>query len=858
MVNGVYDQPGHKHDTNQAPSDDDLRNITGIGSDQEGAMDREATNAAAREILGRENAAAKGNVGRQTQGLTNPNSNIKRGGFGVPNQPETSKGPGIIRGGFGQTAASLQESEDSVGKGYTGDEEDDEGGGKKKRFSWQNFRKKKLLAGGILGATGLIGGAGLFSLTVGPLQFVHLSEMLLHHDFSSLDNKNDDMTVRLLRYAFFAKQGHVERTRLNALKNKFADKYEARLESVGLKSAYTQVFGFLDGYVIDRRAPEFRDMTDQELVKHVKETYGYDLIPGKSLPGTPALHKDGIWVIDTRSSSGVGRFSNIKILNAKLQESGLNKVVSALGTNLLRKRAGITLHPIKQLDSQISQKLEDAFQKWRKTRNDRIKNGALEPPTTVADEGNDKTPQEQKDAAANTKGATDATVTDASNTSTAVNSGSSSALSDFQNRINSKWSLGGQAALSIPCLLRGIDDASAEIKKAQVILPLIRMGTEAIAVGQQAMSGQDIDLTQLGWYDQSLNDNTTPGNHTSWTDSNVIQTISGSPNAGVQPSDTLKTISGGTPFSFLNKPPLSGPLDTICSPAVQGALLIITFAGGPISAIFGTLAGAFIGPPLLHLAANWLSGNAVNIAEAGAAYGSNVAFGSRLAADQQGLASGETIISKSTEKVNNQNAQVTSMNEFNSKSLASRLFDPTDYRTPVGQFIDKQNTSTSANIASLMGSFLNIGNTFSSSLLSAFSGHSSAASDVGFVDYPWQGVGPDPSVDQKAAYQNPYDTPSSTAQSILEGPNSQAFIDKAMRCNGDVVDKDTDGNWNVTTGSQDQMPLMSAYTKSECARSSDPDWEVFTQWMNATIANNGLACVVAGDAQSCTYAGAPV
>jgi hypothetical protein len=57
----VYDDQDERTNT-RLPSDDDLRNITGINEEQEGAHEREATSGAASDILAREQAVAKGSA----------------------------------------------------------------------------------------------------------------------------------------------------------------------------------------------------------------------------------------------------------------------------------------------------------------------------------------------------------------------------------------------------------------------------------------------------------------------------------------------------------------------------------------------------------------------------------------------------------------------------------------------------------------------------------------------------------------------------------------------------------------------------------------------------------------------------
>lgn len=921
MPNRVYDDQRNKGYT---PSDDDLRQITGIGPDEEGAMDREAYNEKAQDILARENAAARGQVSTQTHGVANPNPNIKRGGFGVP-KSETPASSGIMRGGFGSTAKKirtpeeLHDAEDTVGKGYTGGKADAETSRKQnvlKHFKarWAAGGKKKGLIFGALGGGGLVGGLGLFSITLGPLQFMHISQMLMDHDFSALDDANDDKASRLLRYAFYAKRGQVERTRLGALGNKYADRFEARLQSVGLKTAYTQVFGFKDGYVVDRREPEYRGMDDKQLQKYFKETYGVDLKPGSAFGTSPDLNRSGVFVVDMRPGE-ISYSANKKFVKVQMQKAGLNKVTSALGTNLLRKRAGITLHPIKKLDAKVLRKLETAFQNWRKERNQRIREGSYRAPG-VAEGAREEDSDERRNAAADQAEEGRRTVSEGSAANADITSGDRGALSKFSDTINSKWAAGGIAAITIPCMLRGIAVDANNIKHDQVVLPLMRMGTEAIAVGEQAKSGMDITTEQLGFYNQLANGKVGTGKdakESTWSDSRVFQTINGAPpeaRAGEAPPETLTTINKGTPFDFLNEGAIGSTMDVVCSGVVQGGVLIISFFGGPVSAAIAVLTSP-ITAHLLGEAAKWLAGSPINIDAVGAEYGSNIAYGSRLASNDQALASGGTIVTQATEKSLDSASKYAADQEFKSKSLAYRLFNPEDYHTPVARLIDSQNVNNSmTNIASLTTNFLNVGSQFGNLTFGFLSGRTSAASGDGYYDYGFPRVAVDPSVYMKKEYNNPYEVADKAAD-ILDSSEGQDYIDKAKRCNGVTIQKDSAGLWNVVSN-QNDTPHMDVWKQPECsangsvaaeqsanknvakasstssgwassfsnmantfgnsffglfskktsaqstpqvqAAATDQKWETVTQFVNSTVNMNGMGCKF-GDDQACADVG---
>ena len=109
-------------------------------------MEREAGNGAADDLLGQEQNAARGG--------------------GKPSKRER------LADDLESKAARLQELEDSPYK-YTGKD----GEPTKRELRTRKAKKAGIIGGGIAGA-GLIGGVGLMSMSLGPLQLIHMSETL--------------------------------------------------------------------------------------------------------------------------------------------------------------------------------------------------------------------------------------------------------------------------------------------------------------------------------------------------------------------------------------------------------------------------------------------------------------------------------------------------------------------------------------------------------------------------------------------------------------------------------------------------------------------------------------------------------
>lgn len=843
----VYD----KEDTDI--SNEELRRLTGINEEQEGAMDREATSGAAQDILAREQNAARGNVRRQIGGPKG-SSRIIRGGFGVPKQPEADAGPGIMRGGFGTTLAknkgeqtpdALLDTEDALGKGYTG------GDKTKKKVRFQGLRKKAAV-GGILAGGGIFGGLGLLNFGIGPLQFIARSEVLDKYHFGAQDDNDDHTAFSLLRYAYYAKKGQVEKTRLGFIGNQLADRFEARLNAAGLKSAYTPAFGFFDGLVIDRSHPEFRDMNDTQLKNYVKSKYGFDIQAGSEFKTNPQLNKTGTMVIDMRPKSMLSYFKNKKFFRTKMQQSGLNRVVGSIGANILRKRAGAKFHPV--VVDKAKRKGEEGWMKFKERRKKNIKKG-FTAPSTVAATKEDSTQQEKDEANANKQQA-DELITEGKKVEADEAAGNSNAKEEYKSKIKARLTAGGAAAAVVPCLLRGIAVDAGKIKDEQVVQPAIRMGTESVALGPQNKSGVDIDVEQAGYFDRYSTGKDSTGNQSNFSDATSYQIITGAPPSGVPPNATLKSLGKGTPFDFFNEDPWKTPLDIWCSPEVQTTLTIVSIAAGPIAGSIGFLAGELIGTPIEDLAAEWLAGDALDDAPVGADWGNTANFGAFLAANEQALASGGTPLSKEDTEILNQHTMSSAQAEFEEKNLAYRLFNPYDYRTPVAKFIDKQNPNNPvSNIASASNSALNVISSFGSTLMGVASGktHAQSSAYYNFGDVAKVGMKPselnDPSLNG-----NPYEFADKVATEVLEGSNSQKYIDLAKKCNAVEVAKDASNKWNATSLGQDQRVYLKTQSSSECKDNNDYEWKRVRSFINKTVAGNSLACFV-GLKETCADAG---
>ncbi len=720
------------------------------------------------------------------------------------------------------------------------------------RFGWLKRHKKEAAAGGVIGGAIISGAMLTLTIGTGPLKFMHIAQLLQSADWSSNEDQDDTSVFRIYRTIRMLNKGTPENTRLNALGNKFADRYEARLNSTGISSAYTNIFGYFDGFAIDRSHPEFRGMNDNQLRDHLQNKYGIPkeaVINGSSLSSNPEAR--GKVVI---SSQKLGYFKSQRFVRGKLNQAGVGKLSSVIGTRILKIRTGATLHPIKKLDQKILRGAENAFNKaMRERRNKLIRKGTNS--ISAESKPGGQTEEEKRARGANAEAnAQEANkiIEEGKAAGQAAAEGNKSPLSAFRNSLATKITLGGAALTTIPCLLRSMDDEAGQIEREKVVAPMQREAVATIAMGAQAQSGHDVDLRQLEFFDKFTYGVDSSNKKTSFSDAQAIKAAEGQPGKGYAPSLSLKNIGNGTPFSFLNEAPFDAPLDVACSAAVAGAVLVVSFIGGPVSTVVSTAIGLALIPKIIDAGGAWLSDDPVDVINAvGADRGNIWRFGSRLAAGDQALAGGGRALNEGEEKELINISAVSQRQEFSEKSLAYRLFSPYDYRTPVSRLIDRySNYSASSNISDLFSNIGNVGSTLISNVGNLLSGRSYAAGDT-YYKFPFPKVGFSVQEMNDTRFQNPVEV-GRAAGKLFDSPNGRPFIDRMATCNAVIIGKDSEGHWNATSAT-DKTPTMKEIKAPECGDKTY-EWLLTRFFVKYTLNMNSMTCL-GGDNESCQYVG---
>ena len=702
--------------------------------------------------------------------------------------------------------------------------------------------------GGVVTITGII---SLFTFMSGPLEFVHIAQLLEGFHLSTQQNVQDDRFLREIRFARLLRSGNIEKIRMGRIGNTVTSKFEAKLNDNGLRSNYTDIFGQFDGFVIDTsEGSPYHGMGPDDIKQAVKEKFGVEPVSGNTIKGSNLTSED--LVID---ASHLSYLDTLKLNYGVLNELDASKLSAAIGARMFGLRAGISWHPLSSLKTNVKRSLEE----WWNNYKDSERTGVS--PTDIAT---------NEDTAENKDPAAPKNAQDAESSAKTVLSESESPSADPAAEASSIHAkLTGSAAFlaGLLCIMKSLASQADEIKQTQVVMPLIRMSMDIIATGNQVMNGQDVDTNELGQLSAQLNGTDSSGKKSSWINSQSIQANLGNSTTGTtQPDGTLQSIGKGSPFdSILNNGAVSAVLGPVCSTAGQ----IISFLGGGIegAVVSGILMAADTSLHITSQIANWLAGQAVNVAAVGGDYGNDIDFGAALAANSQAVTAGGSKLS-ATQAVQIQSATNLALKqEFNQNSIAYKLFNPYDANSAISKLIDNTSPSISQNMASMASGFINAARSiFSLPKLFANTAHADTAATY---NYPFNTYGFSEQDLQNPLVANPYDNAchvigcpdkgitgflvdSSTNQPSAEGQN---YIKKAQECFGVNIAPDTSGNWGVAL-SNDQGPSLytSKYSSLNCDDNSDTNWLRLRFFIMDTETMNSMGCYE-GDDEACSDIG---
>ena len=719
--------------------------------------------------------------------------------------------------GFKSNDDAVSGTNDTIGKGYKGTDQ--------KKQSWFG-RHKKSAAGWVISLI-ILGGGGsaILGPVAGPFEFIHFSQIVQNFNFGDAQNGGDDRMSKAARYIYY--KGKPQNARMSIAGNYIADKIETRMNDAGFKTAYTKLGGYVDGYYLDKskfKGTEFKDVankSDTQVKDYFKSQYNVDVST-----------RDGKLFID----GGQLKYrTHLKFLTSVQKSAGVGKIPAAVQARVMGFRGKVTWHPIEKLKQKTVRAREAAFREREKAR---IQNGNDGTPISTENKADPKDENATKNAT-DVKDGADQVISEGKDAAS-----SPEKMENLKSSVGAKLTGGGALAVGTLCVLHGIAANVDQIEQTQVIAPLIRVAVEVIALGGQIMFGKkDVDPEQLGFYKKQLY-NAKTGK--SWTDSPAVQSAVGEKVTGSSKADPKIGQENIMQKLFGNIPGLDPVCSVINSAPGQVLQIGLGILGGPISAVV-TVAFTALGPTVLDAISRYIAGQPIDTEASGDMKGTYAMYGGRLAANDQMMTLGGQEMSPQQESVLNMLNNEQQKAEFAQHSLAYRIFNPNDYRSLVGSFLDKQKPDAMANVASLAHGLLNFGSTIASMPQTVFSGNSNAAKEY---DYGFLKIGYTADEFDNAATNNPWENacyvvgcPENNITGLLQGPDKEKYMDRTQTCFGMTLDEDG----NVATAAT--PPTYKQIHDNDCKDQSQ-DWLRIRFFIYDTQVLESMACFM-GQAESC-------
>lgn len=746
---GNYDSPGHDNEgyvPKNPSSDNPSTPAQGVAASSPNVADRES--------LG--NQEASGESGSQSS----------------LDSKEQAFGSSVASGGL-----------------FSGSRGDNAGGrGQKKgiRGRLSKFTRRQVTTVAVVGA---IGGGGILggAILQGPFQVIQFASNLSIH-FKGVEDFGNDRTSKVLVYALAGKGG--QNGRLGVTGNFAANKWEKRLlNETGMRPVYEEGTRRFVGFEIvdDNKAQTTLGDLDEKSQRKLErsmgkgadiKTAGERHLIGRNLsgPGETVLGSN-TRIVDL---SGVDFGDRRTWINTITKATGTNKVSSALGARLLKKRAGVTYHVMNKgkmkFDNYIADRLRgkrvtESEQKLAEERAEQIRNGTQSTPGLSSNPDDPETTPGEKET---------------------VNRETKSFIDDFKSTGVLKTTGNAAIVVGVLCAAKQFGNGVEDYKYANNVLPMIRMGTQSMSIADQVKSGQDFDLATLGFYSNLLYD---PVTHTSAFQAESIRANQGKTGGVPIPKEAdLRNGAADKPelFNILDSIPMLG---TTCG-IVDGfmGLPIIRNVAGAVSDVTSGALDLALKPmgtstdDLMESALKAASGRSVDPNARGGKLGALADTGEHMAAVDQNISTG------GKELTQQENAEIVVYQNYHDKldraqmSFSDRYLNPLDQSTVVGSIVNAGPSSPRHAIAMISHPMTSITDNFTQ----LFSSLNPKVKAAGLYDYGVPAFGFSIAEQKRAGFDYTYENPYENAYKIVE-PELDSLNEKYGKCFGMTVTADDSG-----------------------------------------------------------------
>lgn len=555
------------------------------------------------------------------------------------------------------------------------------------------------------------GGAGLFVglillilglISLGPLQFIHMSQLLSQFHFSKQSDLTDNRFRKMMRY--MRNPNNPEKTRLGYFANKSADKLTAKLSEKGIKPVYG-TGGYSTGFEVDVNKMK-NDADFGRLIIGDGDNDATRANIANEFGANVTKDGDGKLII---KPDGNDYYKDKKFTKFIVKAAGLEGKIFATKARRLNIRGGNAglFHPIKK---SVANKIDDIIA----ARKEKLKIKDTESTPLSTD---NKNTEENPSAEAEANEIAD----DANKVRAEAKKGGFATL--FNTGNIAKTGLGAISLTGFTCLFNSLSNTIYDSQASNVLTPLMNSGVEAIAIGNQVMSGDDLDLLTLGAYSTNLYSK----DYGSWENAKSIQANLGNKDKGTpQPAEAALNVNNNAALIFLKKLESAsvfgadGSIETICKPAVQAGTAVVSvvaavFSGG--STVGGRL--AVLGEQIVKATASVVAsgvlmdqvdkaivGDPINVLDYhGGQFGSLVDSGAFLAGNEAFLDSGGQLLSPEQTAELAKNQQYVLRQEKKEHSIYDKYINPVQYDSAVAQLIDDQSYNTTKSLSSIPTTF---------------------------------------------------------------------------------------------------------------------------------------------------------
>ncbi len=642
------------------------------------------------------------------------------------------------------------------------------------------------------------GGLGLGSILLGPLELMHLGQVLSKFSVGT-SSAISHRTNGFLASTRAARTGDIGETRVGYLGSRRFHNVEAQLKEIGIEfdrsSSSSQATGKPTAKTIDiSKHPDFRGMSRQQATSAIAKTYG---IPESAVQriGTGAdvnSHKFAINLRDMKSSA----VNSLTHTSLEALQDG--KVATAMNKRVLTKffNTPSLFHPIKRIIADIenrmyvrSERLARERERKQSTRRAKLKAKYSTAKATIAEK-----------------------------------------IEPHRTAINA--ALIGAAGI---CFAKSIADTIPLLNYGEIVVPAALEAVDKQAVDSQIRSMQDFKLDQLGDTKASLIDDE---GRSVWEGKalNALATNTAGQgqdlDAGYKQAFSEAATKDGILGTLDSVGSLKvGPIDLsgfACSTPgliIQGGVGLGLLALGPggwaaKAASVGTSAAATAG--VMHFVQDFFIDNLREEAVehyAGPVGGNLLAHGARAAENMAARSMGSIALSEREEQALLRKQEEQEKNRLRQQSLFARLFSPTEPRSLLSSFALSIKTSQPGVLSRAATSLLNPLKTLSSIFAKLSPKTIAQEEDTYEWGFPLYGIPRD--LLENPDYEDPYENAEIMA-GLLNEDSGQKYIEKARTCFGVEIVRGSDG-WGVNK-IEEVNPVEDAYRDADCDNINDPNW----------------------------------